>query len=98
MMMFQMKIMILAGLASGLFSYILNYSHLLNSLLSLEFLVVIIYWWLSLSVLGSSGNLFFILFYLVMVVCESVLGLSLFIGSAYSHGSDYMKMYSSLTC
>nr|YP_009478336.1 NADH dehydrogenase subunit 4L [Gammarus roeselii]AVP50041.1 NADH dehydrogenase subunit 4L [Gammarus roeselii] len=87
---------ILLGFVVGVFSFIFNYGHLLSSLLSLELLGLMVYWLMSLSVMCSKVD-FFMLFYLVMVVCESVLGLSLLINSVYSYGSDYMKTYSMLS-
>nr|DAZ91344.1 TPA_asm: ND4L [Gammarus chevreuxi] len=98
MMMFYSETSVLLGVAAGLFSFIFNYSHLLSSLLSLEFLALTVYWCLSLSIFNVGGDFFFVLFYLVMAVCEGVLGLSILISVSYSHGSDYMKMFSSLSC
>nr|APL97244.1 NADH dehydrogenase subunit 4L [Garjajewia cabanisii] len=97
-MMFYSEGMISLGLIVGSLSFVLNYGHLLNSLLSLEFLSLVIYWWLSVSMTYAGKDFFFSLFYLVMVACEGVLGLSLLISSVYSHGVDYMKSYSSLSC
>nr|YP_006234451.1 NADH dehydrogenase subunit 4L [Gammarus duebeni]AER12197.1 NADH dehydrogenase subunit 4L [Gammarus duebeni] len=97
-MMHYMSFSVVLGLGLGLFSFVMNYTHLLNSLLSLEFLALMIYWSLSMSVMNIGSDFFFALFFLVMAVCEGVLGLSLLISGAYSHGSDYMKTYSSLSC
>nr|APL97254.1 NADH dehydrogenase subunit 4L [Linevichella vortex] len=86
------------SVAAGLFSFIMNYSHFLNSLLSLEFLALSVYWWLSLSLFSIHSDFLLVLFYLCVSVCEGVLGLSLLISSVYSHGSDYMKGYNFLSC
>nr|YP_008964136.1 NADH dehydrogenase subunit 4L [Eulimnogammarus verrucosus]AHB14323.1 NADH dehydrogenase subunit 4L [Eulimnogammarus verrucosus] len=96
--MFYIEGMVSLGLLVGGLSFILNYGHLLSSLLSLEFMSLMIYLWLSVSGLWSGNEFLFSLFYLVMVACESVLGLSLLISSVYSHGVDYMKSYNSLSC
>nr|DAZ91325.1 TPA_asm: ND4L [Echiuropus macronychus] len=97
-MMYYMEGSVGLGLVVGGLSFILNYGHLLNSLLSLEFSSLMIYWSLGLSMGYVGKDFFFSLFYLVMVACESVLGLSLLISSVYSHGVDFMKSYSSLSC
>nr|YP_009339288.1 NADH dehydrogenase subunit 4L [Eulimnogammarus cyaneus]APL97178.1 NADH dehydrogenase subunit 4L [Eulimnogammarus cyaneus] len=97
-MMFYTEGSVGLGLVVGSLSFILNYGHLLSSLLSLEFLSLMIYWWLSVSSVYTGKDFFFALFYLVMVACEGVLGLSLLISSVYSHGVDYMKSYSTLSC
>nr|YP_009118048.1 NADH dehydrogenase subunit 4L [Brachyuropus grewingkii]AJF22809.1 NADH dehydrogenase subunit 4L [Brachyuropus grewingkii] len=97
-MMFYVEGSIGLGLIVGSLSFVLNYGHLLNSLLSLEFLTLMIYWLLGISSGQTGKDIFFLLFYLVMVVCEGVLGLSVLISSVYSHGLDYMKNYNSLSC
>nr|DAZ91285.1 TPA_asm: ND4L [Gammarus wautieri] len=97
-MMICMEMVIGFGMVSGVFSFVWNYSHLLNSLLSLEFLVLMVYWLLSLNMFAGGGGSFFMIFYIIMSVCEGVLGLALLIMSAYSHGSDSMKNYSVLNC
>nr|DAZ91259.1 TPA_asm: ND4L [Gammarus fossarum] len=93
-----MEMSIIIGVVSSIFSFILNYSHLLNSLLSLELLVLMVYWLLSLNLFNMGGDSFFMIFYVVMSVCEGVLGLFLLIMGVYSHGSDYMNSYSVLNC
>nr|YP_009684669.1 NADH dehydrogenase subunit 4L [Gammarus pisinnus]QDS78472.1 NADH dehydrogenase subunit 4L [Gammarus pisinnus] len=97
-MMTIVEMSVLMGLLTGSFSYILNYSHLLMSLLSLELISLMVYWGMSLMILSMGEEVFFLLFYLVMTVCEGTLGLSLLISCVHSFGSDRMKIYSSLGC
>nr|DAZ91300.1 TPA_asm: ND4L [Crypturopus inflatus] len=97
MVIFYVEASIWLGLAAGLCSFILNNRHFLTSLLSLEYMVVLIYWGASV-VIFKEADFFFSLFYLTVVVCEGALGLSLLISATYSHGSDFMKMYNSLNC
>nr|YP_009515486.1 NADH dehydrogenase subunit 4L [Trinorchestia longiramus]AYB71597.1 NADH dehydrogenase subunit 4L [Trinorchestia longiramus] len=82
----------------GFFSFILNYNHLLNSLLSLELISVSVYFLLGVSFVFYWGDLFYLMYFLVMVVCESVLGLSLLIFVTYGFGEDYFKSINILTC
>lgn len=89
---------IIVGVVSRIFRFILNYSHVLNRLLSLELLVLIVYWLLSLNLFNIGGDSFFIVFYVVMSVCEGVLGLALLIIGVYRHGSDYIISYRVLNC
>nr|APL97218.1 NADH dehydrogenase subunit 4L [Acanthogammarus victorii] len=97
-MMFYVEGSVMLGLSVGGLSFVLNYSHLLNSLLSLEFLTLMIYWGLSTSTMFIGNDFFFLLFYLAVGACEAVLGLSLLVSSVYSHGLDYLKSYSALLC
>nr|DAZ91311.1 TPA_asm: ND4L [Baikalogammarus pullus] len=92
------EVMAGAGILAGLFSFIFNYGHLLSSLVSLELMGLMVYYFLCLMMSSTSGDFFFVLFYLVFAVCEGALGLSLLVSSAHSHGSDFMKTYNSLTC
>nr|YP_009513836.1 NADH dehydrogenase subunit 4L [Pseudoniphargus stocki]AXH38227.1 NADH dehydrogenase subunit 4L [Pseudoniphargus stocki] len=84
-------------LLSGTVSFVLNYSHLLNSLLSLEFISGGVFFLMMIKFSGFSEEIFS-LYFLVMLVCESVLGLSLLITSIYSYSFDYMKSMSSVVC
>nr|AXH38212.1 NADH dehydrogenase subunit 4L [Pseudoniphargus sp. 1-Portugal] len=84
-------------LFSGTVSFLLNYSHLLNSLLSLEFISSSVFFLIVVKFSGLSEEIFS-LYFLVMLVCESVLGLSLLIISIYSYSVDYMKSMSSVLC
>nr|DAZ91223.1 TPA_asm: ND4L [Marinogammarus marinus] len=97
-MMESVKLVVVLGVLSGCLSFVLNLSHLLSSLLSLEFLALVLYWWLSSVIFYGGGDFFFVLFFLVMAVSEGVLGLSLLVMSAHSHGSDQLKLYSAMVC
>nr|AXI98697.1 NADH dehydrogenase subunit 4L [Pseudoniphargus portosancti] len=82
---------------SGSLSFLLNYSHLLNSLLSLEFVSSGVFFLMVVMFSGLSEEIFS-LYFLVVLVCESVLGLSLLITSIYGYSLDYMKSMSSVVC
>nr|YP_009503184.1 NADH dehydrogenase subunit 4L [Dotilla wichmanni]AXA13786.1 NADH dehydrogenase subunit 4L [Dotilla wichmanni] len=82
----------------GLWSFISYHKHLLNSLLSLEFMMLGIFWMLSLQMSGVGSEIYFGLFFLTLVVCEGALGLSLLIMIVRSHGNDYFKSFSVLVC
>nr|AXI98671.1 NADH dehydrogenase subunit 4L [Pseudoniphargus pedrerae] len=84
-------------LFSGTASFLLNYSHLLSSLLSLEFIASSMFFLMVIKFSMVSEEIFS-LYFLVMLVCESVLGLSLLITSIYSYSFDYMKSMSSVVC
>nr|QJD22452.1 NADH dehydrogenase subunit 4L [Haustorioides koreanus] len=83
---------------TGLISFVLNYSHLLNSLLSLEMISVSIYLMVSMIFLTMGLDLFYLLYFLIMVVSEGVLGLSLLIVMTYTHGEDYLKTLHTVVC
>lgn len=82
----------------GVIRFTLNYSHLLNSLLSLELMSVRIFFLINISFINSGLELFYVLYFLVILVCEGVLGLSLLIVSLYRYGEDYINSFSILIC
>nr|BDL61425.1 NADH dehydrogenase subunit 4l [Ilyoplax integra] len=95
---FLMVIGSLVMIFCGLSSFISYHKHLLNSLLSLEFMMLGIFWLLSvqMSVIGS--EIYMGLFFLTLVVCEGALGLSLLVLIVRSHGNDYFKSFNILVC
>nr|YP_010701992.1 NADH dehydrogenase subunit 4L [Huananpotamon koatenense]WCL18754.1 NADH dehydrogenase subunit 4L [Huananpotamon koatenense] len=82
----------------GLWSFINYHKHLLNSLLSLEFMMLGVYWLLMLQVSNVGSEVYFVLFFLTLVACEGALGLSLLVFIVRSHGSDYFSVINILEC
>nr|UAM92185.1 NADH dehydrogenase subunit 4L [Geosesarma faustum] len=82
----------------GLWMFISYNKHLLNLLLSLEFMMLGIFWLLSLQISNVGSEIYFILFFLTLVVCEGALGLSLLVLIVRSHGNDYFKSFNVLEC
>lgn len=81
-----------------LLKFIINYKHLLVRLLCLEFISLRFF-------LGIRSRLdffvcerVFLLYFLVIVVCEGVLGLCLLILLRFFYGDDYLFRYNKLTC
>nr|YP_010515283.1 NADH dehydrogenase subunit 4L [Emerita talpoida]UXL87269.1 NADH dehydrogenase subunit 4L [Emerita talpoida] len=83
---------------SGVISFVLFRKHLLSTLLSLEFIMLGIYFFMSCCFIGMSNEIYFVLFFLSLVVCEGALGLSLLVVIVRTHGSDYFSSMSSLEC
>nr|YP_010572973.1 NADH dehydrogenase subunit 4L [Potamon fluviatile]UZH44831.1 NADH dehydrogenase subunit 4L [Potamon fluviatile] len=82
----------------GLWSFISYHKHLLNSLLSLEFMMLGIFWLLVLQISGVGMEMYFTLFFLTLAACEGALGLSLLVLIVRSHGSDYFSVINVLEC
>nr|YP_011014489.1 NADH dehydrogenase subunit 4L [Scopimera longidactyla]WQA11155.1 NADH dehydrogenase subunit 4L [Scopimera longidactyla]BCD33132.1 NADH dehydrogenase subunit 4L [Scopimera globosa] len=95
---FLMTLCSLIMIFCGLSSFISYHKHLLNSLLSLEFMMLGIFWLLSLQMSTVGSEIYFGLFFLTLVVCEGALGLSLLVLIVRSHGNDYFKSFSVLLC
>nr|AUG32895.1 NADH dehydrogenase subunit 4L [Birmella discoidalisa] len=77
-------------------SLCVNRVHLLMILLSLEFIVLIIFFQMINYLIFFEMELFFSMFFLVFSVCEGVLGLSILIFMIRMHGSDFFQILSIL--
>nr|APX39793.1 NADH dehydrogenase subunit 4L [Pachybrachis sp. ReAss_5] len=86
----------LTSVFSGLLSFSLFRKHLLLMLLSLEFLVITLYFGLFMILGYYSYEYFFSLIFLVMSVCEGALGLSILVMMIRSSGNDYILTLNSL--
>nr|WCB99538.1 NADH dehydrogenase subunit 4L [Meteorus sp. 2 XHS-2023a] len=72
-----------------MFSYL--FKHLLLTLISLEFMMLNIMNNIYLSTLQTHMNLFFMSLFLTVMICESILGLSILIYLIRNNGNDYLK-------
>nr|QUL60387.1 NADH dehydrogenase subunit 4L [Terrapotamon thungwa] len=82
----------------GLWGFMNFHKHLLNSLLSLEFMMLGVFWLLVLEVSSVASETYFVLFFLTLAACEGALGLSLLVFIVRSHGSDYFNVINILEC
>nr|YP_010945408.1 NADH dehydrogenase subunit 4L [Palaemon modestus]UVU21241.1 NADH dehydrogenase subunit 4L [Palaemon modestus] len=88
----------LVSLCCGALAFVGKRKHLLNLLLSLEFIMVSIFWFMF-SVVGFlGGDSFFLMFFLTLAACEGALGLALLVSIVRSHGSDNFNSFSILGC
>nr|YP_010464336.1 NADH dehydrogenase subunit 4L [Opatrum subaratum]UUL71713.1 NADH dehydrogenase subunit 4L [Opatrum subaratum] len=90
------KLMGLLMFFSGLIMFSMKRKHLLLMLLSLEFIVLSVYF-LMFFYLSQAGNeYFFSMVFLTFSVCEGVLGLSILVSLIRTHGNDYFQSFSVL--
>nr|YP_009775109.1 NADH dehydrogenase subunit 4L [Blaps rhynchoptera]QJA14895.1 NADH dehydrogenase subunit 4L [Blaps rhynchoptera]QJA15165.1 NADH dehydrogenase subunit 4L [Blaps rhynchoptera] len=81
---------------SGLIVFASNRKHLLLMLLSLEFVVVSIYFMMFIYLSFLGNEYFFSMVFLTFSVCEGVLGLSILVSLIRTHGNDYFQSFSLL--
>ena len=74
------------------------HKHLLVTLLRLEYIVLIVFFLISVFVRFLLVEGYLLLFFLVFSVCEGRLGLSLMVVLARTHGGDIYSSYSLLEC
>nr|QEJ81408.1 NADH dehydrogenase subunit 4L [Lucidina sp. FM13] len=75
----------------GLVVFTLKSDHMLLMLLSMEFLVLTLYFGLNLSLNMFVYESNFLLVFLTMSVCEGVLGLSILVSMVRNFGNDYFN-------
>nr|AML26765.1 NADH dehydrogenase subunit 4L [Scarabaeidae sp. BMNH 1274750] len=81
---------------SGLISFTMKRKHLLLMLLSLEFVILSLYFNMFLYLSYFNFEFFFCMIFLTMSVCEGALGLSILVSLIRTHGSDYYQVFNVL--
>nr|WRO44724.1 NADH dehydrogenase subunit 4L [Cyrebion subrufolineatus] len=74
----------------------LNAKHLLLMLMSLEFLVIYIYFGLYVMMIYMNYEYYFSMIFLTMSVCEGTLGLAILVSLIRSYGNDYFQSFNIL--
>lgn len=82
----------------GVVSFILSRKHLLSTLLSLEFIVLSLFFLLILFLSFLSYETYFSILFLTFRVCEGALGVSIIVSIIRTHGNDFFNSFSVLQC
>nr|AYG93191.1 NADH dehydrogenase subunit 4L [Triops sp. EPP1] len=93
--------LVLGGLiviGSALWVFLYFRFHLLAVLMSLEGMMLGQFTLLSILLVHLGYEYYFILFFLVVVVCEAALGLSILVSIVRTHGTDYFNSFNILQC
>nr|AAX76867.1 NADH dehydrogenase subunit 4L [Drosophila lucipennis] len=78
----------------GLFCFVSNRKHLLSMLLSLEFIVLMLFFMLFIYLNMLNYESYFSMMFLTFSVCEGALGLSILVSMIRTHGNDYFQSFS----
>nr|AFI54808.1 NADH dehydrogenase subunit 4L [Eucorysses grandis]AVJ52530.1 NADH dehydrogenase subunit 4L [Eucorysses grandis] len=81
----------------GVIAFCSSRNHLLLVLLSLEFMVLSVFYVMILMMMMFGYELYFSLIFLVFSVCEGALGLSILVKMVRSQGNDYLMSMSILS-
>nr|AND96122.1 NADH deshydrogenase subunit 4L [Cheironitis hoplosternus] len=81
---------------SGLLSFSIKRKHLLLMLLSLELIILSLFFNLFLYLSYMNYEYFFSMVFLTMSVCEGALGLSILVSLIRTHGNDYFQTFNVL--
>nr|ALO70311.1 NADH deshydrogenase subunit 4L [Astenus lyonessius] len=80
----------------GMLSFCLNRKHFLMMLMSLEFIVLSLYFNLLVYLSMMGIEFYFSMIFLTMSVCEGALGISILVSMIRTHGNDYFKSFNLL--
>nr|QWB85673.1 NADH dehydrogenase subunit 4L [Mantitheus pekinensis] len=86
----------IAMFISGLIVFSSKRKHLLLMLLSLEFVVLSLYFNILIYLKSMNYELFFLMVFLTVSVCEAALGLSILVFMIRTFGNDYVLSFSCL--
>nr|YP_009236635.1 NADH dehydrogenase subunit 4L [Telchinia jodutta]AMJ17102.1 NADH dehydrogenase subunit 4L [Telchinia jodutta] len=73
--------------------FVSKHKHLLIVLMSLEFIVLSIFFFLMLYLMMIEYNMYMLMVFLVFSVCEGALGLSILVSMIRTHGNDYFQSF-----
>nr|YP_010491913.1 NADH dehydrogenase subunit 4L [Oraesia emarginata]UWM92699.1 NADH dehydrogenase subunit 4L [Oraesia emarginata] len=76
--------------------FVLKHKHLLIVLLSLEFIVLSIFFFLLVFLSHINFEMYLLMVFLVFSVCEGALGLSILVSMIRTHGNDYFQGFNML--
>nr|WIM00496.1 NADH dehydrogenase subunit 4L [Polyura dolon] len=93
MMIMNMLIFIFIMFMLGNMIFVSKHKHLLIVLMSLEFIVLSIFFLLLLYLSMIYFNLYMLMVFLVFSVCEGALGLSILVSMIRTHGNDYFHSF-----
>nr|WAR69318.1 NADH dehydrogenase subunit 4L [Dodona eugenes] len=92
-MMMNTYMIIFVMFVIGNMIFVSKRKHLLIVLMSLEFIVLSIYFMLMLYLNMIDYNMYMLMIFLVLSVCEGALGLSILVSLIRTHGNDYFQSF-----
>nr|BAJ24474.1 NADH dehydrogenase subunit 4L [Orestes mouhotii] len=82
----------------GVLVFSFNRDHFLITLLSLEYIVLSLFWLIFIFMFMGLIDLYFMMFLLTFWVCEATLGLSLLVSLIRGFGNDYFFSFNVIQC
>nr|WMQ77854.1 NADH dehydrogenase subunit 4L [Epodonta lineata] len=95
MMILNMFVFIIMYIMGNLI-FVSKHKHLLIILLSLEFIVLSMFFFLLIFLMLLDYNMYMLMVFLVFSVCEGSLGLSILVSLIRTHGNDYFQSFNLL--
>nr|YP_009743819.1 NADH dehydrogenase subunit 4L [Ambulyx substrigilis]QIE12578.1 NADH dehydrogenase subunit 4L [Ambulyx substrigilis] len=96
MMIMNMWIIFILMFFVGNLIFVSKNKHLLIILLSLEFIVLSIFFFFLVFLMFIDYDMYMLMVFLVFSVCEGSLGLSILVSMIRTHGNDYFQSFNLL--
>nr|WIM00457.1 NADH dehydrogenase subunit 4L [Graphium agetes] len=96
MMKLNMWLVIMIMFIVGNIIFVSKRKHLLIVLLSLEFIVLSIFFFLVMLLNFMNNDMYMLMIFLLFSVCEGALGLSILVSMIRTHGNDYFQSFNLL--
>nr|WDV10722.1 NADH dehydrogenase subunit 4L [Parnassius szechenyii] len=96
MMILNMWFIIFIMFLSGNMIFISKHKHLLIVLLSLEYIVLSVFFLMLIYLNYIEYEMYMLMIFLLFTVCEGALGLSILVSMIRTHGNDYFKSFNLL--
>nr|AWT58407.1 NADH dehydrogenase subunit 4L [Dendrolimus kikuchii] len=93
---FNMWLVFMLMYIVGNLIFVSKHKHLLIVLLSLEFIVLSIFFFMLVMLNFIENDMYMLMVFLVFSVCEGSLGLSILVSMIRTHGNDYFQSFSLL--
>lgn len=82
----------------GIFVFVSFRKYLLNILLSLEFIILRLFIFMFIILLNYHIEIYILIIFLIFIVCEGALGLSILVSIIRTHGNNYFQSFNILIC
>nr|YP_009045542.1 NADH dehydrogenase subunit 4L [Ypthima akragas]AHA03906.1 NADH dehydrogenase subunit 4L [Ypthima akragas] len=89
----NMWLMVFVMFMLGNMIFVSKHKHLLIILMSLEFIVLSIFFLMMMYLITIDYNMYMLMVFLVFSVCEGTLGLSILVSMIRTHGNDYFQSF-----
>nr|YP_010878696.1 NADH dehydrogenase subunit 4L [Rhagastis binoculata]WHE37888.1 NADH dehydrogenase subunit 4L [Rhagastis binoculata] len=93
MMILNMWVIFILMFFIGNLIFVSKNKHLLIVLLSLEFIVLSIFFFMLVFLMLIDYDMYMLMVFLVFSVCEGSLGLSILVSMIRTHGNDYFQSF-----
>ncbi|WP_369199185.1 NADH dehydrogenase subunit 4L [Streptomyces djakartensis] len=91
-------ILVIIIFISGTFVFVSLRKHLLRILLSLEFIILSLFLLMFIYLVSYNIEIYVLIIFLIFMVCEGALGLSILVSIIRTHGNNYFQSFSVLIC